>query len=79
MQIPDLKHPRSVAIGQSHICAITDDGVKCWGDNNWAQLDVPPLKNPTRLTTSGLYTCAETDDGMKCWGLIPQKYYNPKI
>lgn len=37
----DLKSPRDLAVGEWHACALHDDGVKCWGENDEGQLLVP--------------------------------------
>jgi len=33
-----LPHAREIALGGSHTCALTDDGVFCWGFDNFGQL-----------------------------------------
>jgi alpha-tubulin suppressor-like RCC1 family protein len=73
---------REIAVGTSHVCAITDDGhVACWGDNGRGELgdnsmvsrntpgNVDKLTNITQLA-SGLQTsCAITSTGaVWCWG-----------
>jgi hypothetical protein len=39
--IPFLKNPRSASIGTTHGCAIDDEGVQCWGDNQYGQTTLP--------------------------------------
>jgi len=59
----------TMALGESHSCAIIDGAVVCWGNNKYGQLDVPSLKNPKELFGGGrLSTCARDDEGIKCWG-----------
>ncbi|MCH7698846.1 MAG: hypothetical protein IH865_07910 [Chloroflexi bacterium] len=73
----------SVAIGESHTCAVTTaGGAKCWGANNRGQVgDGTQVRRLTPANVAGLATsvasisagaahsCAvTTDDGVKCWG-----------
>lgn len=78
LQIGALK----VAPGDSHTCALKNDGtVVCWGSNQYGQLGdgtttnrltpvaVSGLSGVTDLQSGGKYTCALTSGGlMKCWG-----------
>ncbi len=63
----------AVDAGVENSCAVTSSGgVKCWGNNVFAPVDVP-LGNGVRAAAvaSGLgHTCAVIGDGgVKCWGL----------
>ena len=57
-----------ITTGALHSCAIDDEGVKCWGENEHSQLEVPPLSNPMQISSSFLHTCAIDDTGVVCWG-----------
>lgn len=64
---PPMRNSRSVVLGTEHGCAITDDGVQCWGYKRAAF--VPSLlKNPRMIAAYGYFTCALDDDGGACWG-----------
>lgn len=39
-----------VASGRGHTCAIDDNGVQCWGRNQYGQTDVPALSNPVQIS-----------------------------
>jgi hypothetical protein len=59
----------SISAGYSHTCTIDDEGIKCWGDNHFGQINVPSgLENPRSVSARGLHTCAIDDEGVKCWG-----------
>ncbi len=79
----DMRLLRSVAAGQSHTCAVHNDGLLfCWGSNNKGQLGLGsgvtakltptlvPLAQPAVAVAAGdNHTCAVLDDGtVACWG-----------
>ncbi|OFZ25351.1 MAG: hypothetical protein A2381_19255 [Bdellovibrionales bacterium RIFOXYB1_FULL_37_110] len=57
-----------VSAGNFHVCALDDNGVQCWGYNNYGETDVPILKNPQMVSAGHFYTCAVDDNGVQCWG-----------
>jgi alpha-tubulin suppressor-like RCC1 family protein len=70
-----------VVTGQTHACALTSNGVYCWGDGSMGQLgyggtdtDVPPTlvtlpEVPVEITAGLQHTCALTErSGVYCWG-----------
>lgn len=71
-----------IAAGESHTCALTNDGsVLCWGSNSFGQLgsnlpdssfqpvSVGGLSSDVSAITAGeSHTCALTSGGVKCWG-----------
>ncbi len=64
-----LKNPIAVSSGGRHTCAIDDEGVKCWGLNDYSQTNVPSgLKNPKAVSSGDAHTCGIDDEGVKCWG-----------
>ena len=68
-----LKNPMQVTTGYNFSCAITDDGVICWGGGRGVYSG-PAMRNPTRIDASIWQTCATTDDGLVCWG---QSVFDP--
>ena len=74
----------SVDAGDSHTCAILDDGsLKCWGQNSNGQLGIGSTTNhdtpqnvsldtgrtAVSVSAGHYHTCAILDDGsLKCWG-----------
>lgn len=39
--VPLLNNPTMISSGGNFACAVTDDGVKCWGSNEFGQTNVP--------------------------------------
>jgi alpha-tubulin suppressor-like RCC1 family protein len=76
-----------VAAGWVHTCAIDNNGVTCWGRNNYGQSTVPAgLINPTGIAAGDGHTCAIDDNGMTCWGrndydqsTVPAGLINPIV
>ena len=73
----------AIAVGNSHVCAITNNnGLKCWGENLAGQLgdgtnsdrstpvDVVGLTSGVKAIRAGKHTCAVLlkDGAIKCWG-----------
>ena len=58
-----------IAAGFHHTCAIDDNGLDCWGRNQFGQTNVPTnLVNPTKIAAGYFHTCAIDDSGVTCWG-----------
>ncbi|MEY8195171.1 MAG: VWA domain-containing protein [Cycloclasticus sp.] len=68
---PPLINPRGVATSSRRACAISDQGLVCWG--NWrgskvqAETTVTVLHNPDSMALS-TDMCVEDDSGPDCWG-----------
>ncbi len=66
--------------GANHACTNTNDGIKCWGDNSFGQLNVPSsINNPSELIAGETSTCAINNKKIVCWGnngLSTQLYPN---
>ena len=79
---PPLADVTDMGAGEYHTCAVTTDGVKCWGDNEFGQVgdgtaadrvspvDVAGLTANLRvIDAGGSHTCAVTVNGAaQCWG-----------
>jgi len=66
-----LEGSMTVSAGEHHTCAIDDEGVKCWGYNEYGQTNVPQgLKNLRTVSAGYQHTCAIDSEGVKCWGLL---------
>ena len=65
----NLQEDYQIEAGNTHTCAIDDNGVHCWGHNNYGQTDVPTnLVNPLAIEAGLYHTCALDDNGVHCWG-----------
>jgi len=83
-QVGSIFSEDSLSNGDSHTCAISDNGsLFCWGDNQYGQLgtgtttnyNTPQLINlvnnrsAVEVAAGRHYTCAILDDGsLNCWG-----------
>jgi len=67
--VPFLNKPTNIALGLYHSCALTADGIKCWGSNSRGQLNVPNLINPSQIVATGFSSCADSNiSEVVCWG-----------
>lgn len=70
-----------IATGENFACAVSDNAVKCWGDNSYGQLGNDSLagrfvatpariltSGVTRVATGGRHACAIMDGALYCWG-----------
>jgi len=75
--MPILRDPHSMSIGNLHACALTFDGPRCWSIVKVSSSDSPELsgpqleKNVKLVRAIGNRTCATSDKGFQCWGEIP--------
>jgi hypothetical protein len=64
-----LVNPIAVAAGDAHTCALDDNGLQCWGRENYGQSTVPAgLADPVAVAAGYYHTCALDDNGLQCWG-----------
>ena len=85
VSLPAGRTATALALGNSHSCAILDDGsVHCWGYNGYGQLgdgtttdsnipvavNLPAGRTATALAVGRYHSCAILDnDAVSCWGL----------
>ena len=55
------------------LCAITDLGVRCWGNNSHGQLNIPPEVSGKKVlvkevVVGDMHVCALTGTSVYCWG-----------
>lgn len=68
----DLPAFTAIDAGAFHGCGITIDGdMRCWGANDFGQLDVPEFARPVRELAIGTNTSCAIDatGSLACWGL----------
>jgi len=63
-----LVSPYFLVAGGDHDCASDENGVKCWGTNQYGESKAPALKNLISLSAGSNHTCAIDSDGLHCWG-----------
>lgn len=75
-----LRGVSTVALGDDHVCAVADSGLRCWGANNSSPTGLSgagPFLAPKPvagidavvLRAEGNSTCAVgSDDKLRCWG-----------
>jgi len=56
-----------ISTGTESSCALTDNGVVCWGKDN-GSLNVPELYNPTAVAVGSSFACAMENSEEICWG-----------
>lgn len=64
----ELSNPTAVATSDDKACAISDEGLTCWGT---AYDDVPmptSTLNPKKVLMGRRHACALDDFGLVCWG-----------
>lgn len=71
--VPQMAEPRSLTSSGSHICAIDNSGVACWGSLFDKQTTPPAFDSVTSVTSGIAHSCAigrqgDEDTQMQCWG-----------
>ncbi|TWW09713.1 hypothetical protein E3A20_11560 [Planctomyces bekefii] len=77
--MPHLDGPYAVEVGSAHACALTQAGVKCWGQYNggdtFGTIDAdqvtPILENAKEITGDFRdASCAIVEQRVRCWGFV---------
>jgi len=64
-----LLNPKQLAVGDGHVCAVTQDGaLRCWGDNSLAQARPPAWTGVQQIAAGAHHTCALKGNEVLCWG-----------
>ncbi len=71
-----LTHVKQISAKAQHVCALSDEGVQCWGESyDWAStaiedsavsISLPAI--PTSIATGNYHSCALINGGVFCWG-----------
>jgi alpha-tubulin suppressor-like RCC1 family protein len=64
----EIINPTQFEMSDNFACILDEGEVKCWGKNNFGQLEVPRLINPRKVAVGENHACALDDEGVKCWG-----------
>jgi len=82
-----------LALSNNQGCAVTDQGLRCWGSSMAARQVPSNLKNVRQIGISDNMSCAIDDTGLNCWGgiqenregakqikpFVPTGFKNPKL
>lgn len=67
-----LSGTRALSVGERHVCALDNGGVKChgWGNDTRDQeiQKVPPLPDPEAIASGSYFACALGSGKVECWG-----------
>lgn len=64
----ELRNPYSVSVSDNKACALSDEGLTCWGGT---YLETPPpntVSQPSKLEMSSRHACLMDQFGFVCWG-----------
>jgi alpha-tubulin suppressor-like RCC1 family protein len=75
LTVPNVSGATGIAAGDKHTCAITTEGVVCWGDDLKNQLGGSSAGTPVAGTAGAIkiaaglnHTCADLPTSIVCWG-----------
>lgn len=70
LQMPphELRNPTAVAVHKDSACAISDDGLTCWGDGFSGSSLPTTIVGARKLRLSDSHGCLLDDFGFACWG-----------
>lgn len=70
MQAPpfELRSPTTVAVHKDRACAISDEGLTCWGDSFSGVAAPTTIVGARKLRLSDSHGCLIDDFGFACWG-----------
>ena len=64
----ELRNPTAVAVHKDRACAISDDGLTCWGDGFSGVATPTTIAGARKLRLSDSHGCLIDDFGFACWG-----------
>jgi hypothetical protein len=65
--VPPLENPRIISAGDESICAIDDNGLRCWDAFKIGLKSIPLIANPKSVAVGTDGACAIGDEGATCW------------
>ncbi|MGZ3808693.1 MAG: hypothetical protein ACXVCE_11450, partial [Bacteriovorax sp.] len=70
--LSDALDSSDISAGVNHICALTNMGVKCFGNSESVTLNPPlQIENPSNIAAGNRFSCLIEKKGIRCWGEIP--------
>ena len=67
---PEINNFIKWAAGEEHVCALDEDGVKCWGNDDYGQVSGPTGLEAKDIGTIDNQTCVITSlDKLECFGI----------
>lgn len=64
----DLSNPIAVAASEERACAVSDEGLTCWGTGYQGSPPPTNVSNPKKLLMATSHGCILDDFGFACWG-----------
>lgn len=66
--MPQLSNPVMAWSFFDHQCAVADEGLKCWGNNFYSQIDIPEIQSAKSVVGEAIVTCVLSETHSSCHG-----------
>ena len=67
----DLSNISKLMVGPGNTCTVDDSGLRCWGRNEYNELDIPQdLGEIDAMSVGFPGFCAADSEKVRCWGSL---------